>query len=393
MTAARILMIATPVPTHFTPLVPLAWALRALGHDVLVLGQPDIVPAVRSAGLHAVTAGEPFGIEGYLRSRLRGDQRPLASFPRPAPERMGMFARVWAAHARQMLPEYLRLAGTLRPDLIVADQMEYTALLVGGALGVPVVHHRWGVDGLSGPALAEARTLLADLAEDGLPEPDQVLDPCPATLQTPTAAAGTPIRFVAFNGSGALPGWTLAGRPPDGTRRVAVSLGSRTLTLNGVPFVRALLHALGGAAGVEIVATVEAAHREALGTLPATVRLVDPTPLQSFLGSCDAVVHHGGAGTTMTATAFGLPQLVLPQLSDTFVTGDRLRETGAGLSLDTLEAQDDPVRIRAALRELLDDPAARKAAGLLATEIAAMPPPARVAADLIHTHVTRGRKP
>lgn len=38
----RVLMMSTPAPTHFTPLVSLAWALRGTGHEVVVAGQPDV---------------------------------------------------------------------------------------------------------------------------------------------------------------------------------------------------------------------------------------------------------------------------------------------------------------------------------------------------------------
>ena len=40
------------------------------------------------------------------------------------------------------------------------------------------------------------------------------------------------------------------------------------------------------------------------------------------------MVHHGGTGTTLTACAFGLPQLVLPQLGNESVWGARLADAG-----------------------------------------------------------------
>ncbi|MDW6062592.1 hypothetical protein SAZ11_36845 [Streptomyces sp. FXJ1.4098] len=46
----RVLMMSTPVSSHFAPLVPLAWALRSAGHEVLVAGQPDVMGPARSAG-------------------------------------------------------------------------------------------------------------------------------------------------------------------------------------------------------------------------------------------------------------------------------------------------------------------------------------------------------
>lgn len=43
-----------------------------------------------------------------------------------------------------------------------------------------------------------------------------------------------------------------------------------------------------------------------------------------------AVVHHGGAGTTATALRAGVPQLVVPHLSDQFFNGHRAHKCGVG---------------------------------------------------------------
>ncbi|MFD5342471.1 nucleotide disphospho-sugar-binding domain-containing protein [Streptomyces anulatus] len=387
----RILMMTTPVPTHFTPIVPLAWAFRAAGHDVMVAGQPDVMGMVRSAGLVGTSIGERFGVEDWLRGKLQGDKRPIETLPRPRADDMGVFGQVWMAHTQETLPGQLAFAREFRPDLVVADQMEYTALIVGGVLGVPVVHHRWGVDAMSDQSLRAVRPGLAPLcAEFGLealPEPDVKLDPCPPSLQLPSADPGTPIRHVPFNGSGELAPWARELRVSGGSgagkaRRVAVSLGRSTLALNGVPHLRLMLQAFGRLPDVEVIATVGEEHRAEIGPLPDAVRLVDPTPLHLFLGACDAVVHHGGAGTAMTATSFGLPQLVLPQLSDAFGTGEQLQKRGAGLVLDDAETQSDPAALSSALSALLTDSAHWEAARELRAEMAGMPSPARVAEDL-----------
>jgi glycosyltransferase len=383
----RVLMMTTPVPTHFVTLVPMAWALRAAGHEVLVVAQPDVVPAVRSAGLVAVGVGEPFDAVASLRAKLTGDKRLPEMFPRLPVEEMGFFGQPWIRHARVVLPEYLEICRSFRPQLIVADELEFTALLVGGAEGVPVLHHRWGVDPVSGPALRAARDELADLAGelglDELPDPAERLDPCPPSLQLPGVEQGTPVRYVPYNGSGVLPPWR---RTRPGVRRIAVSQGSLTLALNGVPHVRRVLLACATLPDVEVIATCEESYWDALGPLPPPVRLVEPTPLHLFLDTCDAVVHHGGAGTALTATAFGLPQLALPQWTDQFTTGERLRDLGAGLCLDDAADQDDRSTVAEAVRAVLSEPEYRKAAEELSQEMAAMPAPGTVAAGLAHRY-------
>nr|WP_308426316.1 nucleotide disphospho-sugar-binding domain-containing protein [Streptosporangium pseudovulgare] len=59
------------MPGHFNPLVPLCWALRAAGHEVVVVSNPGLVPAIVQAGLPALPAGDP-GFDSYavLREQL-----------------------------------------------------------------------------------------------------------------------------------------------------------------------------------------------------------------------------------------------------------------------------------------------------------------------------------
>ncbi|GAA2448598.1 nucleotide disphospho-sugar-binding domain-containing protein [Streptomyces glaucus] len=384
----RVLVISTPVPTHFLPLVPLLWALRSAGHEVTVVGQPDVLGAVRTCGLTGVGVGESFDVNAMLLKGLPEEQRPLQARPRPAPELMGGYGRLWWGHATALLDRYTDLAEAYRPELILADPLEYCSLIIGARLGVPVVHHRWTVDAISGPARRFVRPDFQELCErlglTGLPDPDVLLDPCPPSLRIPDGEPGVPIRYVPYSGGAEVPAWVRAARGPGaGRRRVAVSLGN-TLALHGERFARGLLHALAARPGTEILVTLPEPYRTAIGPLPDQVTAVDPLPLHLFLGTCDAMVHHGGAGTAMAATAFGLPQLALPQLADHFPLGDRLAATGAGLSFDTVAQQDDPRVVGAALDDLLSDPRYAESARRLAAEMAAMPSPAAVAADLEH---------
>ncbi|MCZ4507264.1 DUF1205 domain-containing protein [Streptomyces sp. ActVer] len=382
----RVLVICTPVPTHFLPLVPLVWALRSAGHEVLVTGQPDVLGAVRAAGLTGAVVGESFDVDGMLLRGLAEEERPLQARPRPAPEVLGGYGKLWMGHAKSVLGHYGELAREFGPELILSDPLEYCSLILGARLGVPVVHHRWTVDAISGPARRLVRPDFPELCEElglpGLPDPAVLLDPCPPSLRLPDSEPGTSIRYVPYSGGGEVPGWLRADRGPGaGRQRVAVSLGN-TLALHGEPFTRHLLQALADRPGTEILATVPERHRAGIGAVPEHVRLIDPLPLHLFLDRCDAMVHHGGAGTAMTATAFGLPQLTLPQLADHFPLGDRLAATGAGLTFDKAAEQDDPQLIAGALDTLLSDPAYGAAARRLAAEMAAMPSPADVAADL-----------
>ncbi|MFI7082205.1 nucleotide disphospho-sugar-binding domain-containing protein [Streptomyces anulatus] len=388
----RVLVMTTPDPSHLPPLAPVAWALRAAGHEALVAGQPDSAESARTTGLSMVVFGEPFDTEQLVLNSLAPGKRPLesrpGSAPGTAPPVKGGFGGVWIERARAMAGEYLAFARDYRPDLVLCDPLDYSGLVIGGVLGIPVVHHRWGVDPVGTPRIPAAREELADfcrtLGLESLPDPAVVLDPCPAALQLPGIRTGTPVRYVPFNGSGAMPDWVRAewGAPRTTTRRVVVSLGRRTLAYHGVPFVRALLHALAGVPDVELIATVGAEHRAAVGPVPAQVRMLDPFPLHAVLGSCDAIVTHGGSATTMTATLHGVPQLALPQMADCFAHGERLAACGAGISLATVAEQDDPAVLRASLSQLLDDPSYAAGASRLRADMERMPSPAEVVPEL-----------
>ncbi|QNE20181.1 glycosyltransferase family 1 protein [Kribbella qitaiheensis] len=61
---------------------------------------------------------------------------------------------------------------------------------------------------------------------------------------------------------------------------------------------------------------------------------VDEVNQQKLFGRVAAIVHHGGAGTTTTATRAGRPQVVVPQLADQPYWAGRVAELGIGVAHD-----------------------------------------------------------
>ena len=64
--------------------------------------------------------------------------------------------------------------------------------------------------------------------------------------------------------------------------------------------------------------------------LPPKVRQVEYAPFQQLFPRCAAVVHHGGIGTTATAFAAGVPQLVVPLAFDQVDNAVRVKRLGGG---------------------------------------------------------------
>ncbi|WP_405872877.1 nucleotide disphospho-sugar-binding domain-containing protein [Streptomyces sp. NBC_00005] len=377
----RVLVISTPVDTHFLPLLPLIRALTDAGHEILVTGQPDVTRVAEAAGLPAVTFGEAFHSEDLRGGRRPAGLRPIEVFGRPDRQQIGGVAQVWRNHVPYFLPDYLELAREWGAELVLSEHMEFAGSIIGAVLGIPNVQHRWGVHPTAPAMLNFVRLYQGPVCErlglDSVPVPDLLLDPAPPSLADREAPAARPIRPVPHTEPGTP--WTY--RAPPG-RRVAVALGGHTLDLDGTGLLRRIVDVLSGIGGVEAVVSAPPRHREAIGALPEGMSYTELTaPGLLFTGS-DLVIHHGGANSTLGAAALGIPQLVLPQLGDAFVAGDRIADAGAGLALDSAELQNDPGQLAKAVRALLDDPARRADADAVRAEIARMPSPAEVAVQL-----------
>ncbi|MGW2812438.1 glycosyltransferase [Streptomyces sp. NPDC001415] len=385
----RALIISTPVDTHFLPMLPLIRALTEAGHEVLVTGQPDITGPAEAAGLATATFGEAFHYKDLRRGRRPEGLRPIEVVGRPPAQQIDGAAQMWRNHAPYFLYDYLELAREWRADLVICDHMEFAGPVVAKVLGVPSVWHRWGVAPTTAFMLGQTRMWLGPLCErlglDSVPEPDLILDPAPPALASTEAPAARPIRPVPHTGDGTP--WRYAAPPG---RRVAVALGGYTLDLDGAPLVRRIVDALASAGGVEAVVSAAPEHRAAIGTLPEGMAYSDETAPGLLFPGADLVVHHGGPGSTLAAAALGIPQLVLPQLDETFLAGDKVATAGAGITLDTAERQNDPARLISAVRALLVEPEYRAGAALVRKQIEAMPAASEVALHLEQLTLRQG---
>ncbi|MEU8775773.1 nucleotide disphospho-sugar-binding domain-containing protein [Streptomyces sp. NPDC048606] len=390
----RVLFTSISVPSHLLPMVPLAGALRAAGHEVLLAGAPDLVPHAEAAGLVTARVGTE-AFEADRRRRMAQVARQQAAAPggtwRPTWEQL---AARWRERVDAVIDDLIALGRWWRPDLIVADPLEFGARVLGGVLDVPVVVHRFGPETLSTESAAHVREALAGVcarvdAPSGLPEPALVLDPCPPGLQFPSASPALPVRHVPFNGSGSVPAWAREGS--GGRRRVCVSLGSVPGDLGGEGLLRSLVAALSDRDGVELLVPLDAKLRGTIDAPPDFVRVVEPAPLGLFLDTCAAVVHHGGSGTALTAIGHGLPQLVLPQFNPALsMCAERVAAVGAGVQVPAAE-QGDAGAIAEGLRTVLQDPRPCERAEALRAAMASQPTPADLVPRLESLALTGAR--
>jgi UDP:flavonoid glycosyltransferase YjiC (YdhE family) len=205
-----------------------------------------------------------------------------------------------------------------------------------------------------------------------------VIDPCPPRIAAPSKALRLPVRYLPYNGPGALTGHGLA---PADKPRVCVIWGN---SLSGLLGPRSFLvpTILEGLAGLDIEVLV-ACHPDAIdlvGPLPANARLLGYTPLKLLLPSCDLVVYHGGAGCGMTAVCAGTPHLSLPFTPEQAAHANRVASAGVGIVHNGQLVT--PAEIRESARTLLANPGYRTAAEELQDEMAQRPTPAALVADL-----------
>ncbi|MFH8805326.1 3A-deolivosylpremithramycin B:dTDP-D-olivose D-olivosyltransferase MtmGII [Streptomyces sp. NPDC017936] len=373
----RVLVCSTPLLGHFNPLLPLSWALRAEGHEVLVATDEDFASKVLERGL-PVAPLSPVALRDVMARDRAG--RPV---PHTAEaDRVWRSGHGWGRLGARHLTETVTLARRWRPDLIVTDPVEFAGPLAAAHLGVPRIEHGWGIRPNPEFALAAEEELEPELhgyGLAGLPRPARVLDTCSPSLQHP-GTAGDPMRYVPVTGPAELPGWL---DEPRKLPLVCLTFGSVLPSLapermRGL--ITRLTHTL-PALGVEVVVAIDPAGARGLPPAPPGVLSVGWQPVDHLMPRCAVLVHYGSSGMTMAATTAGVPQVVLTvPIADAPDNARRIEAAGLGIALPALDLDAD--RVEAACRTLLTDPSWRARAAEVAAEQADRPTPAEVATGL-----------
>ncbi|MFA1549868.1 nucleotide disphospho-sugar-binding domain-containing protein [Actinomadura chokoriensis] len=373
----RVLFTTCPGHGHFFPMVPLAWASRAAGHEVMVAAPEGFLPVVIGTGLPGTPSSGPLDRKEIMR-------------PEPTPDRESAVRSAGRGFGRMAAHTLDGLAGIVRswkPDLLVSEPTEHAGPIAATAGGVPYAVQSIGLR--FRPQLhAAAAAGFADVRRPGLDKIDKIdkidevappaldLDVCPPEFQLPGLGNGRPMRYVPYNGASALPP---ALGDPLGAPLVCVTAGSFLARDEGVRRLFVDIVDELGRMRVYVALAMDPDLVPLMGRLLDHVVAAGWLPLDLLLPRCALIVHHGGAGTVMTALTHGVPQLVIPYLMDGFDYADQVARTGVGRSLPATAGRD---AVREAVAALLDDDgSAAKAAGVAET-IAAGPAPARIVPEL-----------
>ena len=367
MGIVRALFATSPGLGHVFPTISLAHALRAAGHEVLVATAGGKEAA--NAGLHVVDTAPGVDI-GAVFEQAASEQPEEFDYSTDVDTEKGLefVGAIFAKLSGVSVDLTVSAAESWRPDVVVYSSMEGTGPLVAAKLGVPAVSHGFGFADEASMTEAIFKKMVEERERHGVqgfPEVRESIDVAPPSM-VDRPVRGWPMRYVPYNGGGVLPEWVLE-RPA--RPRVAVTLGT-VLTQVGALTSLTKLVDVARHLDAEFVLALGDADPSPLGELPDNVRAAGWVPLSALLPTCAALVHHGGAGSTLTAIDAGVTQLVLPHGADQYMNADAVARRGLGL-------RSEPDQVDAELIDrLLTDPGLGRVASEVADEIATLPRPA-----------------
>jgi UDP:flavonoid glycosyltransferase YjiC (YdhE family) len=397
----RILFVATPVAGHTLPLVPLAWAARVAGHDILFATGGEAMPLVVHAGLAAIevvkTANLTSEVMEYLTERYTPRAGELIALPPPSLDNTNILVKPeeWSSShtvheefkvelchplalffgniGERAIDPIVRIARAWGAQALIYEPCMVVGLVAARAVGIPAfchgfgVFHPWAIPAM--PAMSKSRKRYG--LTDTVWEPVVNIDVCPESIRSNCLNSGWPMRYTPYNNEAVLPAWLIESRSR--RPRVCVTMGTTVPIVGSMGPLDIIIDALSRCDVDVIVLGAEGTIEK---PLPGNIRSPGWLPLNAVLPTCSAIIHHGGAGTTFTALVAGVPQLVLPQFADQPLNAAAVAFRGVGIYL--LENETDAASVRDRLFRLLNDSAISQAATEVREEIAAMPSPSEI---------------
>ena len=378
----KLLFSTRPAYGHVYPMMPLALAARAAGHDVGFATTGAFLSKLETLGFATHNVGLTIEqAQSMLLASAPTGEMPRGDDGRPD---LDMGARLFVdVIARRTAADLAPVLQWLRPDLVVYEQYDFGAAVAAHAAGIPAVGHALSprfpdelLEALGGSRLdglwAEHATRPASF---DVFTGDAYLDIFPTMLQQPSFLAHParvlmrPIPYA--EPSATVPRWiTSASRP-----LVYLTLGTVVSTDDVLrPAIAGL-----GTLDVDVLLALGSAAGADLGPLPANVHVEAFVDQAAVLGYADLVVHHGGSGTILGALINDTPQLLLPKGADQFFNADLMAAAGLACVLEPAAATAESVAA-AATRAMVEH---RPAVDTARAEIAAQPAPAEALSELL----------
>jgi UDP:flavonoid glycosyltransferase YjiC (YdhE family) len=350
----RVLLVSAPLIGHVFPLVPLARALMAAGHEVCVATGADGM-AVAKAGVPTEDIAPGFTMGRIALPVLLRHPLIARSELRGRAGTRGV-ALLFGKVNDRIADSVVALASRFRPDLVLYEPLAVAGALAAARLGVPAVLHENSL--YDGPTLVRVTSarLGAALRRHGVAE-------LPADAATIVIAPPSVVPGRA--------GWPM--------RPVPYAAGTLDLPAPARPRVVVNRSTVGAPGGglmprvAKVAASVDAEfvflNPDRATRIPANGRAVDWAPMPALLDTSAAVIHHGGAGTAIAALCAGVPQLVVNGAGDRRHNASLIATRGAGLATEEADITPDLIT------HLLSNRALKTTAEQVRAEVAAMPDP------------------
>jgi UDP:flavonoid glycosyltransferase YjiC (YdhE family) len=382
---------------HFHPLAPLAHALEDAGHDVAFAVGPGMRSVVESAGFTVFPLGGSLAAD----PEYQQVKAHLQHLPAGLDAELFNYTYLFCGIApRLRAPELVAIAQAWRPDMLIRDAGQYSAVIAAEHLGLPhaVVAFAAALHTMTLFEREAAAQLDPTRQHWGLP-PDPTLTSLYRYLYLAYSPPSFSLRDVGVvagqrvgrpGATGAIPPTTHFIRPhifdnpsdehlPDWVAGLSVrptiyaTLG--TELVRDPEFYPSVLQTI--IAGLRdapinlIVTTGRENDPAALGPQPANVHIERYIPQSLLLPYCDLMVMHGGSNSLLAAVDIGLPMVVVPLIADQFFNAHILEEMRLGQVVQHEHLT--PASIRAAVEDVLAHPLYRENVGRLQAEMHALP--------------------
>ncbi|MFD8546323.1 nucleotide disphospho-sugar-binding domain-containing protein [Streptomyces sp. NPDC059649] len=423
----RALFVSWPWRTHFQPLVPLAWALQAAGHEVQVASGPELADVMTSSGLTSVVVGTEERVLEGLAERFTEEQVAMVrtleelgprddllfDFAETREEeltwdRLRLLTRylteIHKGMNEALVEELVEYCQWWKPDLVVWDWLSQAGSIAAAAVGAASARVRSEIDwdarfrrnfvrvrAQQPPegredALADwlggwAQKYGGSFSEE-MVTGDFTIDHMLDSMRLETQVPHVPVRYVSYHGPSVVSHWT---RRDPAKRRVLATFGvsqnrGREYQAATVQQLQDMLDSLADL-DIELIVTLPRSIQADLKRIPGNTTLVEFVPLHVIIPSCSAVIHHGGIPGFMEAIEHHVPQLLVGRIpGDIEERAPLLEEARAGLHLPPRQLRGE--RVRECLVRLLEDPEFKEGTGRLRKELAGRPTPSEVIRDL-----------
>jgi MGT family glycosyltransferase len=389
MTTRRFLFSTLSGHGHLNPLIPLARALQARGHEVAFAARDIVQPRVEAAGFRFF----PVGSDRNLDPEYQAFKPVQDAMPLGIESELVIYTRLFCGIApRLMTPGLVQVGQTWQPQVIIREAGEYGALIAAEYLGLPHVV-------VSFAAALKSVLMLEARAAEGLdpirqfwglpPDPDLTaiyrylhLVYSPPTFAAHDVTGDTPsfpippnthfIRPQIFDNTAneTLPDWV--NHLPD-QPTVYVTMGTE---VNKLPelypsVLQTIIEGLRDLPYNLIVTLGRDKDPADFGAQPPNVHIERYIPQSLLLPHVDLMVMHGGSNSLLAALDVALPLVIIPLIADQFFNAYVTEKMGLG----RVVARDDltPSAIRAAVEHVLHNPAYRQTAHRLQAEMHNLP--------------------